>query len=200
LITFFGLGAALAFAQEYPLDNIASRQYQHEIRRLRLALDRWLQTMGLQEMGLSIRLVKTDDLPENTCGMSSFNVQTLIGEIDVLRSDEYAKLPDCLDGACDPQRALESKNRLIQIRAPGNEEGAVRRAKGSEFGAVAVAVGDVAEMPHESEDGVKYWRSPDYGYRVAVLRKDMYPKRSAGSRTGERIRYEFGADGHHSAN
>ena len=36
LITFFVLGAALAFAEERPLDNIASRQYQHEIRPLRL--------------------------------------------------------------------------------------------------------------------------------------------------------------------
>jgi hypothetical protein len=55
--------------------------------------------MGLQEMGLSIRLVKAYDLPENTCGRSTFNTQSLIGEIDVLRSDEYAKLHDCLDGA-----------------------------------------------------------------------------------------------------
>ena len=39
LIAFFGL-AALTFAQERPLDNIASRQYQHEVRPLRLALDR----------------------------------------------------------------------------------------------------------------------------------------------------------------
>ena len=31
LLTFFGL-AALAFAQPRPLDNIASRQYQHEVR------------------------------------------------------------------------------------------------------------------------------------------------------------------------
>ena len=31
VVTFFGL-AALAFAQPRPLDNIASRQYQHEIR------------------------------------------------------------------------------------------------------------------------------------------------------------------------
>jgi hypothetical protein len=38
LSTFFGL-AALAFAQQRPLDNIASRQYQHEIRPLGLALD-----------------------------------------------------------------------------------------------------------------------------------------------------------------
>ena len=33
---FFGL-AALVFAQPRPLDNIASWQYQHEIRPLRLA-------------------------------------------------------------------------------------------------------------------------------------------------------------------
>jgi hypothetical protein len=46
LCTFFGLGAALAFAQDRPLDNIASRQYQHEVRPLRLALDRWLHELG----------------------------------------------------------------------------------------------------------------------------------------------------------
>jgi len=62
LITFFCLGAALALAQERPLDNIASRQYQHEVRPLRLALDRWLHELGLQDAGLSIRLVKADDL------------------------------------------------------------------------------------------------------------------------------------------
>jgi hypothetical protein len=41
LITFFFRGAALACAQERPHDNIASRQYQHEIRPLRRALDGW---------------------------------------------------------------------------------------------------------------------------------------------------------------
>jgi hypothetical protein len=64
LIAFFGL-AALAFAQDRPLDNIGSRQYQHEIRPLRLALDRWLHELGLQDAGLSIRLVKASDLPPN---------------------------------------------------------------------------------------------------------------------------------------
>jgi hypothetical protein len=63
LCTFFRLGAALAFAQERPLDNIASRQYQHEIQPLRRALDGWLQTIGLQEFGLSIRLVKAMVVP-----------------------------------------------------------------------------------------------------------------------------------------
>jgi hypothetical protein len=90
---------ALAFSQERPLDNIASPQYQHEIRPLRIALDRWLHELGLQELGLSIRLVKADDLPENACGMSTFDLETLTGEIYVLRSDEYANLPGCLDGA-----------------------------------------------------------------------------------------------------
>jgi hypothetical protein len=65
LITFLGL-AALAFAQPRPLDNIASRQYQREIRPLRLALDRWLHELGLQDAGLSIRLVKADDLANST--------------------------------------------------------------------------------------------------------------------------------------
>jgi len=40
--TFFGLCAALAFAQDRPLDSIASPKYQHEVRPLRLALDPWL--------------------------------------------------------------------------------------------------------------------------------------------------------------
>ena len=47
LIAFFGL--TLAFAQDRPLDNIASRQYQHEVRPLPLALDRWLHQLGLQQ-------------------------------------------------------------------------------------------------------------------------------------------------------
>jgi hypothetical protein len=51
LITLFALAAAVAFAQERPLDNIASRQYQHEIRPLRLALDRWLHELGFQDAG-----------------------------------------------------------------------------------------------------------------------------------------------------
>ena len=97
LITFFGL-AALAFAQDRPLDNIASRQYQHEVRPLRRALYVWLHVMGLQEMGLRVRLVKASDLPPNSCGMSNYDVRSLIGEIDVLRSDEYVNLPGCLDG------------------------------------------------------------------------------------------------------
>ena len=108
LTTFFVLSTALAFAQPRPLDNIASRQYQHEIRPLRLALDRWLQVLGLQEMGLSIRLVKADDLPPNSCGMSNYNVRSLIGEIDVLRSDEYVNLPGCLDGVDIPKDQLNT--------------------------------------------------------------------------------------------
>jgi hypothetical protein len=83
----FGL-CALAFAHDRPLDNIASRQYQHEVRPLRLALDRWLRELGLQEFGLSIRLVKASDLAPNSCGTSTYDVRSLVGEIDVLRSDE----------------------------------------------------------------------------------------------------------------
>jgi hypothetical protein len=49
--------------------------------------------------------------------MSSFNVQTLIGEIDVLRSDEYAKLPDCLDGADSIPR--DQLNTVIQAQVSG---------------------------------------------------------------------------------
>ena len=50
----------------------------------------WLHELGLQEFGLSIRLVKASELPVNTCGMSNFDVKSLIGEIDVLRSDEWS--------------------------------------------------------------------------------------------------------------
>jgi hypothetical protein len=107
LITFFGL-AVLAFAQDRPLDNIASRQYQHEVRPLRLALDRWLQGLGFQDAGLSIRLVKASDLPANSCGMSTYNLRSLVGEIDVLRSDEYANLPGCLDGVDIPKDQLNT--------------------------------------------------------------------------------------------
>ena len=110
LCAFFGLSVALAFSQQRPLDNIDSRQYQHVIRPLRLALDRWLQTMGLQEMGLSIRLVKASDLPENACGMSQFDTKAGMGEIDVLRSDEYANRPGCLDGVDVP---MDQRNTVI---------------------------------------------------------------------------------------
>ena len=98
IVTFFGL-AGLSFAQGRPLENIASRQYQHEIRPLRLALDRWLHELKLQAFGISIRLVTAEELPENSCSMSVYDTQGGVGEIDVLRSDEYAKLPGCLKGA-----------------------------------------------------------------------------------------------------
>lgn len=107
ILVFFGL-AELALAQPRPLDYIASRQYQHEVRPLRLALDRWLHELGLQEFGLSIRLVKADDLPSNSCGMSTYDVKALVGEIDVLRSDEYVNLPGCLDGVQIPQDQLNT--------------------------------------------------------------------------------------------
>ena len=107
LVAFFGL-AALAVAQPRPLDNIASRQYQHEVRPLRLALDRWLHELGFQDAGLSIRLVKASDLPANSCGMSTYNLRSLVGEIDVLRSDEYVNLPGCLDGVDVPKDQLNT--------------------------------------------------------------------------------------------
>ena len=107
MLTFFAL-AALAFAKDRSLDNIASRQYQHEIRPLRLALDRWLHELGLQDFALSIRLVKASDLPENSCGMSTYDVKSLVGEIDVLRGDEYVNLPGCLDGVDIPKDQLNT--------------------------------------------------------------------------------------------
>ena len=53
--------------------------------------------LGLQEFGLSVRLVKASDLAPNSCGMSTYDVRSLVSEIGVLRS-EYANLPGCLDG------------------------------------------------------------------------------------------------------
>jgi hypothetical protein len=128
LIAFFGLGAALAFAQSNPLDNIASRQYQHEIRPLRLALDRWLHELGLQDAGLSIRLVKASDLPANSCGMSTYDLRSLVGEIDVLRSDEYVNLPGCLDGVDVPRDQLNTVIHEVLhmvMNIPVTEEGKV---------------------------------------------------------------------------
>jgi hypothetical protein len=70
--------------------------------------DRWLHELGLQDFGLSIRLVKASDLPENSCGMSTYDVSSLVGEIDVLRSDEYVNLPGCLDGVEIPKDQLNT--------------------------------------------------------------------------------------------
>jgi hypothetical protein len=96
---------------------------------LPLALDRWLHELGLQDAGLSIRLVKADDLPPNSCGMSNFDAKGLIGEIDVLRSDEYVNLPGCLNGADSVK--LDQLNTVIHevmhvvIGLPASEEGKV---------------------------------------------------------------------------
>jgi hypothetical protein len=128
LYTFFGLCGALAFSQERPLDNVASRQYQHEIRPLRLALDGWLHKLGLQELGLSIRLAKASELPENTCGMSSYYTDAGIGEIDVLRSDEYEKRPGCLDGVIirrDQLNTVIHEVLHMVMNIPVSEEGKV---------------------------------------------------------------------------
>ena len=54
--------------------------------------------LGFRSFGLSLRLVRASELPENTCGMSSYYPEAGIGEIDVLRVDEYEKRPGCLDG------------------------------------------------------------------------------------------------------
>lgn len=40
--------------------------------------------------------------------MSNFDVQSLIGEIDVLRSDEYVNLPGCLNGVDIPKDQLNT--------------------------------------------------------------------------------------------
>ena len=103
-----GVLGSLPYPGWQSLDNIASRQYQHEVRPLRLALDRWLHGLGFQDAGLSIRLVKASDLPPNSCGMSTYDLRSLVGEIDVLRSDEYANLPGCLDGVDVPRDQLNT--------------------------------------------------------------------------------------------
>ena len=35
-------------------------------------------------------------LPENACGMFTYDVKSAVGEIDVLRSDEYVNRPGCM--------------------------------------------------------------------------------------------------------
>jgi len=40
--------------------------------------------------------------------MSTFDLKSLVGEIDVLRSDEYAKLRVCLDGVDIPRDQLNT--------------------------------------------------------------------------------------------
>ena len=52
--------------------------------------------LGLQDFGLSIRLVEASDLAPNSCGMSTSDVASLIGEIDVLA------LPGCLESSTSP--------------------------------------------------------------------------------------------------
>ena len=42
--------------------------------------------------------------------MSTYDVNGLVGEIDVLRSDEYVNLPGCLDGVDIPK---DQKNTVI---------------------------------------------------------------------------------------
>lgn len=48
--------------------------------------------------------MRTSELPEDTCGMSSYYPDAGIGEIDVLRVDGYEKRPGCLDGRRHPAR------------------------------------------------------------------------------------------------
>ena len=40
--------------------------------------------------------------------MSTYDVSSLVGEIDVLRSDEYVNLPGCLDGVEIPKDQLNT--------------------------------------------------------------------------------------------
>ena len=40
--------------------------------------------------------------------MSAFDLKSLVGEIDVLRSDEYKNLPGCLDGVQIPRDQLNT--------------------------------------------------------------------------------------------
>ena len=52
--------------------------------------------------------MKASDLAPNPCGMSAFDLKSLVGEIDVLRSDEYKNLPGCLDGVQIPRDQLNT--------------------------------------------------------------------------------------------
>ena len=58
--------------------------------------------VGLHQFGLSLQLLRAGELLEDTCGMSSYYPDAGIGEIDVLRVDEYEKRPGCLDGRRHP--------------------------------------------------------------------------------------------------
>ena len=40
--------------------------------------------------------------------MSTYDLRSLVGEIDVLRSDEYVNLPGCLDGVDVPKDQLNT--------------------------------------------------------------------------------------------
>jgi hypothetical protein len=53
IVTLFGL-TALAVAQPRPLDNIASRQYQHEIRPFGSLLTAGCKRWGFKTFGLKI--------------------------------------------------------------------------------------------------------------------------------------------------
>jgi hypothetical protein len=92
-------------------------------------VDGWLHKLGLQEFGLSIRLVKASDLPENTCGMSSYYTDAGIGEIDVLRRDEYEKLPGCLDAVDIPRDQLNTV--IHEVMQHGPEHPSHRGGEGS---------------------------------------------------------------------
>jgi hypothetical protein len=72
--------------------------------------------------------VKASDLLPNSCGMSTYDVRSLVGEIDVLRSDEYANLPGCLDDVEIPKDQLNTVIHELMhmvIDLPASEEGKV---------------------------------------------------------------------------
>ena len=47
--------------------------------------------------------------------MSTYDVRSVVGEIDVLRSDEYVNLPGCLDGVDIPRDQLNMIHEVMHM-------------------------------------------------------------------------------------
>ena len=62
--------------------------------------------------------------------MPIYAVRNLIGEIDVLRSDEYAKLPGCLDGPRDQLNTVVHEVMHLVLTIPVIEEAKVVASTG----------------------------------------------------------------------
>jgi hypothetical protein len=65
--------------------------------------------------------------------MSTYDVKSIAGEIDVLRSDEYANLPGCLDGVDIPKDQLNTVIHEVMhmfLTIPVTEEAKVEAISG----------------------------------------------------------------------